>query len=143
MCETQSVGAAQQALARNQSELVIIRDLHDRPIGVLTSENIDAFTAAHPQDWWHRRCAQAVVQMPETLGPEDSPGACAQYYREHGVRPVVIFDQDDPLGLLHPTEVFQWCAQHDDSVVEELAARARAVPHRQQSPVPAAAGGRP
>ncbi len=130
VCETQSVEAAQQALTRAQSDMVIIRDLRDRPLGILTREDLRAFKASHPHEWARRRCAAIVTQMPALLDAEDPVEACVSYYRDHGVRPVVIFAGQEPVGVLHPTDVFQWCAQRDGAVVEELADRARSTDHR-------------
>lgn len=125
VCSTQSLEAALQAMFRADSEHVVVRDMRGCPIGVITREDIRTFKAALPTAWSQRRCAQAVVSMPAVLRPEDSPKACVQYYRDHGIRPLVIFDGKEPVGLLHPTEVFQWCAQQDAALVEELAAQAR------------------
>ncbi|GAA1168225.1 CBS domain-containing protein [Nesterenkonia sandarakina] len=130
MCETQSVEAAHQALARTQSEMVLVRDLHDRPIGVLTREDLKTIKATHPDAWGHKRCASTVTHMPALLGPDDPIQECVTYYQAHGVRPVVVFAGEEPVGVLHPTEVFQWCAQRDGAMVEELADRARSTSHR-------------
>lgn len=130
VCETQSLEAARQALDRAQSEHLIVRDLHDRPAGVITHEDITAFQELHPGEWFRRRCAQLVAPMPALLSPEDSPETCVQYYRDHGIRPVVVADDQGPVGLLHPTDVFQWCAERGDAAVQELADQACGLPHR-------------
>lgn len=104
--ETQSLEAAQQALARTQSEMVIVRDLHDRPVGVLTREDLKTIKAAHPETWAHKRCASTVTHMPAQLSPADPIQECVTYYQAHGVRPVVVFAGQEPVGVVHPTEVF-------------------------------------
>lgn len=143
VCETQSVEAAQQALSRTQSEMVIVRDLRDRPVGVLTYEDLKSAKAAHPEAWAHKRCASTVTHMPALLGPEDPIQVCVKYYQDHGVRPVVVFAGQEPVGVLHPTEVFQWCAQRDGDLVEELADRARSTRHRSRPLESAPAGSNP
>lgn len=147
VCETQSLEAAKEALTRAQSEHVVIRDLHHRPVGVITREEIKAFEAALPERWSRRRCAGAVASMPAGLHPDQSPEACVQYYRDHGIRPMIVADAQGPVGLLHPTEVFQWCALRDAEVVEELADQARGLhrrtrPRRQRGSEPSGAGAR-
>ncbi|GAA1139655.1 CBS domain-containing protein [Nesterenkonia lutea] len=124
VCETQSVDAAFRSLNITQADEVVVRDLFDRPLGFVTREDIERFKDARPRDWARKCCAQLVDRMPSLLNPEDPLESAVEYYRDYGIRPLVISSQSEAVGVLHPTDVFQWCAQHDANLVEELAHRA-------------------
>lgn len=75
VCETQSLEAAKHALARAQSMHVIVRDLHDRPVGVITREDIRSSKTTMPENWARRRCAQALVLADRARGVDQrAPG---------------------------------------------------------------------
>lgn len=123
--QTQSLDAVLRTLDRSSSEYVIVRDLSHRPLGVITAEDIQRLRHLHPSDWSRRCCAQQVQRMPNLLEVDDPVDAAVEYYREYGIRLLVISHDGEPIGVLPPTEVFQWCAQSDGAVLEELASRAR------------------
>lgn len=125
LSQTQSLDVAMQTLDRIQSGYVIVRDLSHRPLGVITSEDIQWLKHLRPSDWSRKCCAQIVQRMPNALKADDPVEAAVEYYREYGIRMLVISHEGEPVGVLPPTEVFQWCALSDGAVLEELASRAR------------------
>lgn len=122
--ESASLQEAAHVRAESGQDYVVIVNLSHRPVGLVTRLDLERWESTGPSDGEHIRCASLIQRTPRSLSIEDTVEASVRYYTQHGVHPLLVFDADAPVGVLHPTQVFQWCAKHHPGLVEDLADQA-------------------
>lgn len=124
VCHTQGLGRAAQLLRETGADHVVITSMSEQPLGLITERDIDRFRQLHPTKWSAKRCACAVKERPRVY-VEDSIDRIVEIFRQHEIRPLLVYDGHTLLGVLRPTEVFQWCAEHGHHALDGLAAQVR------------------
>lgn len=112
---------ALQLLARSGVDYVTVTDDGNAPLGLITRNDVDHLQRENPHHWADMRCGNVIVPPGRYLHPDDSFNAAVDVLRDDGVRPLLILDGTEMVGVLAPSAVFQWCAEHRPSVLEELA----------------------
>lgn len=124
LCETLPLNSAERLLRETGDDYVVITNLSDQHIGVITERDISELKLDRPEKWASRRCACAVQQQP-TLQVDAVVDDVIELFRHEDIRPLLVFQGPEVLGVLRPTEVFQWCAEHRPEALNELASRSR------------------
>lgn len=129
LCETLPLSNAERLLSRTGTDYVVIRNLSDQPIGVITERDITKLKLARPENSASLRCACAVQQQP-TLRADAGLNEAIELFLHEQIRPLLVFNSHEVIGVLRPTEVFQWCAEHRPDALDELATHAQHQPSR-------------
>lgn len=129
LCETLPLSNAERLLSKTGTDYVVIRNLSDQPIGVITERDITKLTLARPERWASPRCACAVQQQPALRADAGLNDVIELFLHEHEeIRPLLVHESHGVLGVLRPTEVFQWCAEHRPDALDALAVHAQHQP---------------
>lgn len=120
---TDDVGIALKQLQETGVDYLVVADAAGSPIGLITHADFDHLSW-NPEDSPPAPCADLIETPIQSLHPEDSFDGAVSMLQASGVRPLLVRDEGEPIGVLEPTTVFQWCAQHRPKVLEELAERA-------------------
>lgn len=115
------VEAALQLLAEADVDYVTVTDDGHGPLGLITGNDIDQLQRENPHHWADMRCGNVIVPPARYLHPDDSFNAAVEALRNDGVRPQLVLDAGEMVGVLAPSAVFQWCAAHRPAALEELA----------------------
>lgn len=116
---TQSARDATACIRAEGHALVL--NLSHRPMGILTAEDIAELRSREPQNWVRRRCACLVQASTATLRPEQPvEGAVWLWREEGGRRPLLVFNGEDPVGVLHLEAVERWCRAYQPELLGEL-----------------------
>lgn len=109
-------------------EPVVVMDVSDQPLGVITEDDLDSVAlddaatlvalddtaefdnAAH----WRKIPCSRLVEVPQQVLRADDPIArvLAQYQQDEA-HPLLVFDGQNAIGIVHPRSVYEWCAEHD------------------------------
>lgn len=116
---TQSLKEAADRIAEGQDALTVV-GLNDTAIGFISAEDLLAAAQSEPTRWQKKRCASLVQVCESPLRPDDPLEGVIQQYREEGVRPLLVFNGDTPVGLLQPDDVRQWCQDYSPLPLEDL-----------------------
>lgn len=120
---TDAVGEAAHALS-SHGETVVLVDAAQRAVGTLTEADLEAAARQDPTGWRHGRCEQVVRTGEGWVRPEDPVEGVVWAYRHGPIRPVLVFNGEQAVGIVHPSAVFQWCARHLPAVLPALSQRA-------------------
>ncbi|MBO0596282.1 CBS domain-containing protein [Nesterenkonia sp. E16_7] len=124
LCETLPLDSAEQMLRESGSGYVVITNMSDQPIGVITDRDIREVKLARPEKWASRRCACAV-QVHPALQAGMVIDEVIELFSYQEIRPLLVREGHEVIGVLRPTEVFQWAAEHRPEALELLALYAR------------------
>ncbi|WP_218221013.1 CBS domain-containing protein [Nesterenkonia sp. Act20] len=124
LCETRSLDSADRLLREVGLDYVVITNLSDHAIGIITERDIAELQLARPEKWASRRCACAVHPHP-TLQADVTMAEVVELFSHTEIRPLLVLEGREALGVLRPTEVFQWCAQYWPAALDQLARHAR------------------
>ena len=92
------------------------------PRGFITHGDLAKVKLKHPQQWPLMKCRSVLAGRPQShLRDEDAIEQAVELLKREGVRPLLIFTSSKLLGVLEPAKVFNWCAEHSPSALEELA----------------------
>jgi predicted transcriptional regulator len=133
---TDAVGEAARALQAH-GETVVMVDAAHRAVGTITEADLEAAARQDPAGWRHGRCEQLVRAEVGWVRPEDPVEGVVWAYRHGPIRPVLVFNGEQAVGIVHPSAVFQWCAAHLPSVLPALSQRAADQAGASQAPSPA------
>src|SRR5690625_3733290 len=116
-------------------EPVVVMDVSDQPLGVITEDDLDsvalddAATLVALDDTaefdntahWRKIPCSRLVEVPQHVLYVDDPieRVLAQYEQDQ-VHPLLVFDGQNAVGIIHPTSVYEWCAEHDPSTLTKL-----------------------
>lgn len=119
--EAQPLGRAHKLLRDlNRDYLTVIgRDEH--PVGFITHADVEQVKQGQPEDWTALRCGSVLEPVNDQLDPDDEVDVALELLICHGVRPLLVREKNTPVGVIEPTVVFQWCAEHRPEVVDKLA----------------------
>lgn len=124
VCQTQGLGLAAERLSETGVDHVVITTMSEQPLGLLTERDIEKFKQLHPAKWSSKRCACAVKERPR-VHVNDSLDRVIEILGDDEIRPLLVYDGHALLGVIRPTEVFQWSAEHRPRAFDRLAAQAR------------------
>lgn len=108
---TQSLRQAADLTDQGHEVLAVI-GLNNTAIGFLSAEDLLAAAQSDPTGWQKKRCASLVRLCESRLRPDHPITGVIQQYREEGAHPLMVFNGETPVGLLHPAEVRQWCRDY-------------------------------
>lgn len=109
-------------------EPVVVMDVSDQPLGVITEDDLDSIAlddaatlvalddtaefdnAAH---WRKIPCSRLVEAPQHVLRADDPIELVLAHYQQHEVYPLLVFDGQHAVGIVHPGSVYEWCAEHD------------------------------
>jgi signal-transduction protein with cAMP-binding, CBS, and nucleotidyltransferase domain len=131
---SEGVDTALQHMEAAGVECLVITDPEDGPLGLITRDDIEQLQWKHPDLWSAMRCGNVVVAPSRFIHAHETFAAAAEILKSEGVRPLLVLESGNILGVLEPTAVFQWCAEHQPTFLEELAelAREAEAPYRQK-----------
>lgn len=115
------VEAALHLLTEADVDYVTVTDDGGAPLGLVTRGDIDQLQRENPHHWADMRCGNVTVPPGRYLHPDDSFNAAVETLKDDGVRPLLILKGTEMVGVLAPSAVFQWCAEHRPAALEELA----------------------
>lgn len=114
-----------------EGEAVVVLNLSARPMGLLTKADVDLLAQREPKTWRRKRCACLMPASLTHLQLSDSLEdviACCQSGR---ITPLLVFDGGQAVGIIYPSTVSQWCADHHPQALEALSGCEREAPtHR-------------
>ena len=122
---SEGVEAALSQLQNPGVPYVAVTEHDDTPVGVLTAEDIEQLRHKYPDYWSAMRCGNAIVAPARFLEADEPFDTAVELLRDEGVRPLLVLEGEKMAGVLEPTVVFQWCAEHRPDAVEALAQLAR------------------
>lgn len=117
---TQSLQEAADRIAEGQEDALTVVGLNETAIGFISSDDLLAAAQIEPTRWQKKRCASLVQICESPLRPDHSLESVIQQYREEGIRPLLVFNGDTPVGLLRPDDVRQWCQDFGPVPLEDL-----------------------
>lgn len=123
---TQPLATAARLLDGPDLEFVTLMDPSGQPVGFLTQSDLHRVRTRRPNDWETTRCATAIRMPTQYLSPEDPVQEAVEMLRNEGVRPLLVRKDSETEGVLEPSAVFHWCAEHSPEVLDELAFMASA-----------------
>lgn len=100
----------------------LVNDLSHRPVGLITEADLAEIAARHPGDWRKKRCACLLTEDLDFLRPEHDIEGVLERYRADDVRPLLVLEGDDPVGVVYPPAVFAWCAEQRSPIWTSAAA---------------------
>lgn len=89
----------------HQNPAVVVVDLRDHPVGLITKAAVSRTAAKQPDRWSTIRCAHLMEPLTSQLRPDDSLEGVLALYRDGGPRPLLVFNGDHPIGVLYPEYV--------------------------------------
>ncbi|WP_218221682.1 CBS domain-containing protein [Nesterenkonia sp. Act20] len=99
---------------------VLLLDLSHQPVGLITESALAAMAAQEPERWKRRRCACLVQSPAEFLTPEESIESVLGRYRDGDVKPLLVLEEGQAVGILHQDDVFTWCLEQPVSIFDAL-----------------------
>ena len=123
---TQSVEDAARHIEAD-AEAVVVLDLSNRPVGVITQADVDQITSQHPQTWAKKRCACLARSSEHRVRPEHSIEGVIWRYQQEDIQPLLVSNGDEAVGVLHPGAVLRWCAEHHPTAFDALSSRTAAL----------------
>lgn len=105
-------------------EPVVVMDASDKPLGIITEADLDTAASNAAEDWRTIPCGQLTESSELFLSADDPLESVLQNYQQGRIRPFIVLNGREPSGVLHPTSVFQWCAEHYPAVLSTLSDRA-------------------
>ncbi|GFZ99862.1 CBS domain-containing protein [Nesterenkonia alkaliphila] len=117
---THGLESAARMLSETGADYIVITNMSDRAVGVVTDRDLDNLKESDPERWSFRRCASAVKTQPR-LTVDDTVEDVLKVFDQQEVRPLLVHEGREVAGILRPTEVFQWCAEHRPSALDHLA----------------------
>ena len=120
---SEDVAMARQRLRQAGVDHLVITDAAGSSVGFLTRADLEPLFRG-PEDASSTPCADLIANAAPSLYPDDSFDSAVTVLRAHGIRPLLVRDEGALIGVLEPTTVFQWCAQHRPTVLDELASLA-------------------
>jgi hypothetical protein len=111
-------------LVQAQGGVVALVDETGHAIGTITHTDLQATAAQDPEHWQTRPCQDLPTLQQGRVRPEHPIEGVVWHYRQDQIRPALVFNGPEAVGLLHPTAVFQWCAQHLPTALPALSQRA-------------------
>ena len=106
------------------SEPVVVMDASGKPLGIITEADLDTAASNAAENWRTIPCGQLTESSELFLSADDPLESVLQNYQQGQIRPLVVLNGHEPVGVLHPTTVFQWCAEHYPAVLSTLSDRA-------------------
>ena len=116
-------------------EPVVVMDVSDQPLGVITEDDLDsvaldgAATLVALDDTtdfdnaanWRKIPCSRLVEVPQQVLRADDPIECvlAQYQQDEA-HPLLVFDGQNAIGIVHPRSVYEWCAENDPDRLTQL-----------------------
>lgn len=101
----------------------MVLNLSSRPVGLITEADIDHLAQQEPATWERKRCACLMRSSPVHLQLGDSLEDIIACYQSGHMRPLLVFDATEAVGIVYPSTVFQWCASHYPAGLEALSQR--------------------
>lgn len=102
-------------------EYLAIADPEEGPLGVVSCFDIKQLKRKYPDHWADMRCGNVIVASDRFLNADDSFDAAISLLMEEGLRPLLVLERNTVCGVLEPTSVLQWCAEHRPAALQELA----------------------
>ncbi|MCY1159275.1 MAG: hypothetical protein MOP51_2300 [Citricoccus sp.] len=123
VCETETLGHAADLIDAQGGVVALVNET-GQAIGTLTHTDLQAAATQDPEHWRTRPCRDLPTRQDSSVRPEHLIRGVVWHYRQEKIRPLLVFNGPEAIGLLHPTVVFQWCAQHFPSALPALSQRA-------------------
>lgn len=102
--------------------VTVVHSAQDRtPRGIITRGDLAEQKLAHPQSWPLKECGSVLRGANRILSPEAEVEDVVEVLTTSGVRPLLVGANGKPAGVLEPTSIFQWCAEHSPAALEKLA----------------------
>lgn len=102
-------------------EYLAITDPEEGPLGIVSRFDVAQLQRKYPDYWSDMRCGNVIVASDRFLNADDSFDAAVSMLKDEGLRPLLILEDDSICGVLEPTAVLQWCAEHRPEALQELA----------------------
>ena len=124
---SQSLGQAAHEISV-WGEPVVVMDVLDQPLGVITEDDLDSIALddaatlvalddtaefGNTTDWRKIPCSRLVEAPQHVLRADDPIELVLAHYQQHEVYPLLVFDGQHAVGIVHPGSVYEWCAEHD------------------------------
>src|SRR5690625_1310665 len=116
-------------------EPVVVMDVSDQPLGVITEDDLDsvalddAATLVALDDTaefdntahWRKIPCSRLVEVPQHVLRADDPiERVLALYRQDEAHPLLVFDGQIAIGIVHPRSVCEWCAENDPDRLTQL-----------------------
>ena len=121
LVKAQPISHAEKLMAEQNRDFLTVTDRSGRAVGFITQADVSQAQLGHLPDWSTAPCSAVVEIVSQRLGTEDHIESAVQMLTYHGVRPLLVYENGRPVGVLEPTSVFQWCAEHRPEALDELA----------------------
>ncbi|HRO31664.1 hypothetical protein [Citricoccus sp.] len=108
------------------ADTVVLVDAAGRAVGVIVATDIERFGRQQAGRWLDRRWFDLGGPDQAWVRPEHPVEGVVWHYRHGPIRPLLVFNGNEAIGVVHPSAVFQWCAEHLPAVLPELSQRAAA-----------------
>lgn len=118
---SESIDNALKQLTTSGGEYLAITDPEEGLRGIMSRSDIEQLQRKYPDYWSMMRCGNVVVASERILNVEDTFDAAVDMLKEEGLRPLLVLQGNTICGVLEPTSVLQWCAEHRPEALQELA----------------------
>jgi signal-transduction protein with cAMP-binding, CBS, and nucleotidyltransferase domain len=119
---TRSLREAADRIAQSQESFAVVR-LNEDVIGLISAEDVLVAAQTDPTGWQTQPCTFAISSNQTRLSPHHPVTEVLHEYRARGIRPLLVFEADTPVGLLRPAEVRTWCVERHHAPWDDVACR--------------------
>ncbi|NDK32197.1 CBS domain-containing protein [Nesterenkonia haasae] len=118
---SESMESALKHLDAAGVDYLVLTDPVEGPRGVVSRSDIEQLQRKYPDYWSDMRCGNAIVASDRFLTANDSFDEAVGIMQQEGTRPLLVLEEDTVYGVLEPTAVLRWCAEHRPEALQELA----------------------
>jgi predicted transcriptional regulator len=119
---TRALREAADRIAQSQESFAVVT-LNEDVIGIISAEDVLTAAQTDPTGWQTQPCTFAISSNQTRLSPHHPVVEVLHEYRARGIRPLLVFDEDTPVGLLRPAEVRTWCRENHHAPWDDVACR--------------------
>lgn len=116
---TESLEEAGRRIAAG-AESVVVLNLSGHPIAIITESDLQHLASEEPRTWRRKRCACLAPSKLPRVYAEDSPERVITYYREDRIRPLLVYEGHQVIGIVSPGAILRWCAEHQPALLKTL-----------------------
>ncbi len=109
---------------KKRGEPVVVVDDAGQPVSIITEADIHSTATDDPEGWHTIPCCQLADSSEGALRMDHPLADVLWMYQQGCIRPMLVFSSGASVGVLHPTSVFQWCAENSPALLSILTQRA-------------------
>ncbi|RJN32953.1 CBS domain-containing protein [Nesterenkonia natronophila] len=117
---TRSLRETADRIAQSDEGFAVVT-LNEDVIGIISAEDVLTAAQTDPTGWQTQPSTLAIASNQTRLSPHYPVEEVLHEYRARGIRPLLVFDEETPVGLIRPAEVRTWCLENHTAPWDDLA----------------------